>query len=77
MNQPSIIVNNLEVKMQGNTVLDDVSFLLNNDEHLAITGESGSGKTILAKALAGQLFHKGIIEIIKKLKGDLKKVKFL
>ena len=65
MNQPAIIVNNLEVKMQGNTVLDDVSFLLNNDEHLAITGESGSGKTILAKALAGQLFHKGIIEISK------------
>ena len=63
MNQPSIIVKNLEIKMQGNTVLDAVSFLLHNDEHLAIIGESGSGKTILAKALAGQLFYKGTIDI--------------
>ncbi len=68
MNQPSIIVNNLEVKMQGNIMLDDVSFILNEDEHLAIIGESGSGKTILAKALAGQLYHKGTIDIVKQQK---------
>lgn len=68
MNQPSIIVKDLEIKMQGNTVLDDVSFILNEDEHLAIVGESGSGKTILAKALAGQLFYKGTVDIVKQQK---------
>ena len=68
MNQPSIIVKDLEIIMQGNTVLDVVSFLLQNDEHLAIIGESGSGKTILAKALAGQLFYKGTIDINKQQK---------
>lgn len=68
MNQPSIIVKDLEIKIQGNTVLDAVSFLLNNDNHLAIIGESGSGKTILAKALAGQLFYKGTVDIVKQQK---------
>ncbi len=61
MNQPSLIVNNLVVKMQGNSVLDGIFFCLNKDEHLAITGESGSGKTALAKALAGQIFYKGSV----------------
>ena len=65
MKQPSIIVKNLEMKMQGNTVLDGISFLLNTGEYLALVGDSGSGKTLLAKALAGQLFYKGTIEINK------------
>lgn len=62
MNKASIIVKNLCVKQQGNTMLDAVSFELNVNEHLAIIGSSGSGKTTLAKALCGKVFFQGTIE---------------
>src|SRR6478609_11243936 len=62
MNNASIIVNNLFVKQQGNTMLDAVSFQLNSDTHLAIIGSSGSGKTTLVKALSGKIFFQGTIE---------------
>lgn len=62
MHQLTIIVKNVSAKWQGNTVLEDVSFTLNPKEHLLITGESGSGKTVLAKALTGRLFHNGTVD---------------
>ena len=62
MNNASIIVKNLCVNQQGNTMLDAVSFQLNYNEHLAIIGSSGSGKTTLAKALTGKIFFQGTIE---------------
>lgn len=42
--------------------MNDVSFSLKQKENLLITGASGSGKTILAKAITGKLFHTGEIE---------------
>jgi len=57
-----IIMKNLCVNQQGNTMLDAVSFQLNYNEHLAIIGSSGSGKTTLAKALARKIFFHGTIE---------------
>jgi len=62
MNKASIIVKNLCVKQQGNTMLDVVSFELKGNEHLAIIGSSGSGKTTLAMALSSKIFFHGIIE---------------
>jgi len=62
MSKASIIVTNLCVKQQGNTMLDAVSFELKANEHLAIIGPSGSGKTTLAKALTGKIFFQGSIE---------------
>ena len=59
----SIIVNNISVTLQGNHLLQHVSFELTPNDHLAIIGPSGSGKTTLAKVLAGQLFAKGRVEI--------------
>ncbi|MBS1626273.1 MAG: ATP-binding cassette domain-containing protein [Bacteroidetes bacterium] len=59
----TIIVQNICVNQYSKNVLNNVSFILNTNEHLAIIGESGSGKTILAKAIAGQLFSKGNIQI--------------
>ena len=46
----------------GNGGLNAVSFALNEGAHLLITGSSGSGKTLLAKALAGKIFYKGVVE---------------
>ncbi|SFP91500.1 ATP-binding cassette domain-containing protein [Parafilimonas terrae] len=66
MAQTSIIVNNININQQQNPLLNNVSFNLNAGEHLLITGSSGSGKTILAKALAGKIFYKGTIEFNSK-----------
>lgn len=62
MAQTSIIAKNIIVQQQSNVVLNDISFSLNEKEHLLITGTSGSGKTTLAKALANKIFYKGSIE---------------
>ncbi len=63
MNLPSIIVKNVSLTLQGNKLLQNISFDLSAGDHLAIIGSSGSGKTTLAKVLAGQLFAKGIVQI--------------
>lgn len=61
MTTASIIVKDLTVRQQGNTMLDALSFQVERNENLAITGDSGSGKTTLAKALAGRIFYTGSI----------------
>lgn len=68
MQQPSIIVKDLHVKLQGHTLLDGISFSLNKGQHLAIAGASGSGKTTLAKAICGKVFHQGTVELQGKLR---------
>lgn len=60
-----ISVTDLSLSLQGKTLLDNVSFKLSAGEHLAITGSSGSGKTLLLKAIAGKLFHKGLVTFTK------------
>ena len=61
MQKTSIIVKDLVVKTQGNTVLDGISFSLLPNQHLAILGNAESGKTILAKAIAGKIYFSGNI----------------
>jgi len=63
MPTPAIILKNVSAQHYGKTVLDDISFELRTDQHLAIIGASGSGKSSLAKAIAGKFFTKGDIEI--------------
>ena len=61
MQQPSIIVKELGVKMQNITVFDRVSFMLKPGQHLAILGSSGSGKTTLVNTLARKIHFSGSI----------------
>jgi len=61
MKRPSIIVKDLLVKTQEQTVLDGISFSLQQNEHLAILGDAESGKTTLAKALSGKIHYSGNI----------------
>ena len=56
---PPAQVRGLSVKLQQQQLLHNVSFALPAGGHLAVTGLSGSGKTLLAKAIAGRLFHQG------------------
>ena len=62
MNNTTIIIKNLSVNLQDNIVLDNISFALKANQHLSIIGNSGSGKTMLAKALAGKLFYQGTVD---------------
>ena len=63
MTTPSIILKGISATQYGKTVLDNISFEISTGQHLAIIGESGSGKSSLAKALAGKLFTKGNIDV--------------
>ncbi len=63
MNTPSVILQNVNVQQHGKPVLQDISFSIESKQHIAVTGHSGSGKTVLAKAIAKQIFYKGNIEI--------------
>ena len=57
-----IVANNITIE-QGSFELRNISFSLSDKENLVITGASGSGKTLLAKALSGQLFFTGELKI--------------
>ena len=61
MKTASTIVKDLVLKTRDKTVLDGISFSLQPDQHLAILGNAGSGKTFLAKALAGKTHYNGHI----------------
>ncbi len=55
-------ISNVSLQLQGQLLLDDISFAIQQGQHIAVTGMSGSGKTLLAKVLAGKLFHYGTVE---------------
>jgi len=59
MPQTSVIAKNISVSRPNGLLLDNISFELNEGEHLLVTGSSGSGKTTLAKAIASKIFYKG------------------
>ena len=60
-NHPQLQVQQLSVRLSGQTVLRDVSFVLEKGDQLAIAGGMASGKTTLLKALAGQLTFSGTV----------------
>lgn len=55
----------MSVKRGSDNLLNNIDFTLNSGEHLAIIGPSGSGKSLLAMALKGQILHTGTIEYEK------------
>lgn len=58
-----VSVNQLSVKYQQSTVLDNISFDLEAGEYLGIVGPNGSGKSTLVKALLG---------LVEKSNGEIK-----
>jgi heme exporter protein A len=50
-----LVAENLAVERDGRTILDDLSFNLEDGTALVVTGPNGSGKTTLIRAIAGFL----------------------
>lgn len=61
-------IENLSVRAGGHSPLDNINLQINTGQSWAITGGAGSGKTLLAKAIAGSVFHHGNIYRSNKLK---------
>ncbi len=51
----------LSVQLQGDSILEDVSFHLHCGEIAALIGPNGAGKSSLFRSILGQLPHKGAI----------------
>lgn len=54
-------VKNVSVRLGGSTILNNISFMIEEGDHLAIIGPNGSGKTVLLKSLLGMLPSQGEI----------------
>lgn len=63
MSEFSISVKNLSVSYGSNSVLQDVTFDIENAEFISIIGKSGTGKTTLLNALAGFIKYNGEVKI--------------
>ena len=61
-------VSNLSVKLQDQTILDNVSFKLKRGTVLAVVGPNGAGKTVLFRALLNLVPYNGKIEWTKTVK---------
>ena len=73
-----IIFNNVSIYIDNQIILKNVNFIIEHGEHVAIIGENGSGKSILAKTILGFYKYDGNIYInnhnIKRLnKEDIRK----
>ncbi|WP_206366973.1 ATP-binding cassette domain-containing protein [Sphingobacterium sp. SGG-5] len=63
MKEPFVYINQLTVQYPPQVVLNSLSWTINKGEHYVLGGKSGSGKTILAKAIAGLIPYQGTISI--------------
>lgn len=71
MSQPVVQITNLTLKYQHKPVLQDLNWAINRNENWLLCGESGSGKTSLAKAIAGLAHSYGNINLSFDPQSDL------
>jgi molybdate transport system ATP-binding protein len=56
---PLICLSNATVKFNSNVIFDQLNFEVNEGGHWAITGKSGSGKSVLLQTIAGNVSISG------------------
>lgn len=61
----NITFENVTIKLNDNTILEDVNFTINKNENVAIIGDNGSGKTVISKTMLGFYDYTGNIYIGK------------
>ena len=60
-----ITFKNVTIKLNDNTILENLNFIINKNENVAIIGDNGSGKTVISKTLIGFYDYTGDIYIGK------------
>jgi zinc transport system ATP-binding protein len=66
---PNILaVSSLSVSFDGEPILENVTFALNEGEGLAIIGPNGAGKSVLLRALLGMIPYAGTITWAKNVR---------
>ena len=70
-------LSNVYVNLDGNVVLEDISFKLEEGKFLTIIGPNGAGKTTLLKTIVGLMpYYKGSIRVFgKELKQNIDKIR--
>ena len=63
MSNPVVHIKNLNLRYRQKAVLEGLNWTIGSGEHWVLTGESGSGKTSLAKAIAGLINDNGAINL--------------
>lgn len=58
-----IIFSNVTIYVNDKVILENINFIINSGKKVAIIGENGSGKSILAKTILGFYKYKGNIYI--------------
>ncbi len=48
-----ISINNIAVEFSGHTLFKDVSFIINENDKIALMGKNGAGKSTMMKIIAG------------------------
>jgi len=56
-------VKNLTVNLKHHTVINNLSFDVNEGDNLTIIGPNGSGKTVLLKTILNNFIYEGVIKI--------------
>lgn len=50
-----ISINNLSVQFSGETLFDDISFIINKKDRIGLVGKNGAGKTTMMRIINGQM----------------------
>ncbi len=66
MRQPILKVKNLTVQLDGNKIIDNLSFEVDDGETLTILGPNGAGKSVLLRTLLDLLPYHGNIAWLQK-----------
>ena len=66
---PLIVVNNLQIKYNNESIFKPISFKVNNEDRIAIIGKNGIGKSSILKLILGKdIPYDGEINIVNNIK---------